>query len=948
MQSERDEVLTLSWPLIGENEKSGSNGIKVEVKKQLWLAGPLIAVSLLQFCLQVISVMFVGHLGSLPLSAASVATSFASVTGFSFLMGTASALDTVCGQSYGAKMYGMLGIQMQRAMFVLTLYSIPLSIVWANTEHFLVFFGLDKSIAYLSGSYAKFMIPSIFAYGLLQCINRFLQAQNNVFPVVLCSGVTTCLHVILCWVLVLKSGLGFRGAAVANSISYWLNVILLACYVKFSPSCSLTWTGFSKEALRDIIPFMKLAIPSALMVCLEMWSFELLVLSSGLLPNPVLETSVLSICLNTSGTIWMIPFGLGGAASTRVSNELGAGNAKVAKRAVRVVLSIAILESTLVGSVMILIRKIWGFAYSSDPKVVTYVASMMPILAIGHLLDSVQSVFSGVARGCGWQKIGAFVNLGSYYFVGVPLGLLLGFHFHLGGRGLWLGIICALVIQGVSLSVITFFTNWEEEVKKATSRAEGAKDHAADNDRIVRLSTPYFRWGTQISSRCFSSRGHSHDLTTKITTSCLRDVFTRPTWQQSQIFVQCRRVSSHASDDHGSVTVETLDALCKEGRVLEAVEAVQILKNKGYVVDLPRLLGLAKLCGETAVLEEAKVVHDFINGSVSTPLNVASHNTILKMYCDCESTEDALNVFKEMSERNSETWCVMMRYLAKNGDGELAIDMFTRFKKEVNKPDKEIFKAVFFVCASLGDSNEGLLHFESMYKDYGIIPSMEDYVSLTEMLAACGHLEEALEFVETMTVEPSVEVWETLMNLCWVHGDVELGDRLAELVQKLDATRMNNEGLVAEKASDSTNEMMRELKRRLYPEKIGSRTHEFKAGDTSKLECSETVPLLKSLKVHMLEMGFVPAIRLVNIDGAEDEDKEEQLLFRSDKLAFAHSFLNTKPRGRVCVMQSMRICHDGHETCKMLTLITGRELVTRGSKRFHHFKNGVCSCQDYW
>ena len=163
-------------------------------------------------------------------------------------------------------MYGMLGIQMQRAMFVLTLYSIPLSIVWANTEHFLVFFGLDKSIAYLSGSYAKFMIPSIFAYGLLQCINRFLQAQNNVFPVVLCSGVTTCLHVILCWVLVLKSGLGFRGAAVANSISYWLNVILLACYVKFSPSCSLTWTGFSKEALRDIIPFMKLAIPSALMV----------------------------------------------------------------------------------------------------------------------------------------------------------------------------------------------------------------------------------------------------------------------------------------------------------------------------------------------------------------------------------------------------------------------------------------------------------------------------------------------------------------------------------------------------------------------------------------------------------------------------------------------------------------------------------------------------------
>ncbi|CAD5334692.1 unnamed protein product [Arabidopsis thaliana] len=359
----------LSWPLIGEK-----SSVKEEVKKQLWLSGPLIAVSLLQFCLQVISVMFVGHLGSLPLSAASIATSFASVTGFSFLMGTASALDTLCGQAYGAKKYGMLGIQMQRAMFVLTLASIPLSIIWANTEHLLVFFGQNKSIATLAGSYAKFMIPSIFAYGLLQCFNR----------------------------------------------------------VSRSCSCQLHF------ALRDILPFLRLAVPSALMVCLEMWSFELLVLLSGLLPNPVLETSVLSICLNTSGTMWMIPFGLSGAASTRISNELGAGNPKVAKLAVRVVICIAVAER--------------------------------------------------VARGCGWQKIGAIINLGSYYLVGVPSGLLLAFHFHVGGRGLWLGIICALVVQVFGLGLVTIFTNWDEEAKKATNRIESSssvKDFAVDDRSVV-------------------------------------------------------------------------------------------------------------------------------------------------------------------------------------------------------------------------------------------------------------------------------------------------------------------------------------------------------------------------------------------------------------------------------------------------------------------------------
>ncbi|KAJ4870795.1 MATE efflux family protein [Raphanus sativus] len=433
--------------MVGDNSDTGQS-VKEEVKKQFWLSAPLIGVSLLQYSLQVISVMFVGHLGSLPLSAASIATSFASVTGFTFLMGTASALETLCGQSYGAKMYGKLGIYMQRAMFVLLILSIPLSIIWSYTENILVYVHQDKSISKLAGSYAQYMIPSIFAYALLQCLNRFLQTQNNVFPVFVCSGITTCLHVLLCWVLVLKSGLGHKGAALAISVSYWLNVILLSCYVKFSASCSQTWTGFSIEALSHIPAFMKLGFPSAVMVCLELWSFELLVLLSGLLPNPVLETSTLSICLNTSLTLWMIPVGLGGTASTRISNELGAGNPK---------------------------EQSW----LSDPKVISYVASMIPIVAAGNFLDGFQCVLSGVARGCGWQKIGACVNLGSYYLVGVPLGLLLGFHLHLGGRGLWLGIVTALIVQVLSLSTITLVTNWDKEAKKA-------KDRVGSSDNEVR------------------------------------------------------------------------------------------------------------------------------------------------------------------------------------------------------------------------------------------------------------------------------------------------------------------------------------------------------------------------------------------------------------------------------------------------------------------------------
>ncbi|CAJ2637138.1 unnamed protein product [Trifolium pratense] len=469
--------MSLNSPLIIEETKQNNKEeerrkLVEEVKKQLWLSGPLISVTLLNFGINLISVMFVGHLGELPLSGASIATSFASVTGFNLLGGMASALDTLCGQSYGAKQYRMLGIHMQRAMFILMIVAIPLAIIWANTRSILIFLGQDPEISTEAGNYATLMVPSLFAYGLLQCLNRFLQTQNIVFPMMFSSAVTTLLHLPLCWIMVYKSGLESRGAAIANSISYWVNVTILSLYVMFSPSCKKTWNGFSDEALalNNIPIFLKLAIPSAVMVCLEMWSFELMVLLSGLLPNPKLETSVLSICLTTAGTVWMIPFGLSGAISIRVSNELGAGHPRAARLAVYVVVVIALIESILVGAAMILLRNICGYAYSNEEEVVKYVATMLPILAASNLLDGMQCVLSGTARGVGWQKIGAYINLGSYYIVGIPSGVVLAFVLHIGGKGLWLGIICALVVQVFCLTIVTIRTDWEKEAKKATDR----------------------------------------------------------------------------------------------------------------------------------------------------------------------------------------------------------------------------------------------------------------------------------------------------------------------------------------------------------------------------------------------------------------------------------------------------------------------------------------------
>jgi len=179
----------------------------------------------------------------------------------------ANALDTFCGQSYGAKQYHLLGIQTQRAMLVLVLSSIPLALIWANTTQILAFAGQDPEISAEAGVYALYMIPSLFAFGLLQCLLMFLQAQNNVFPMLPIAGFSTLLHILVCWFLVFKLRFGHKGAAISNCISYWMNVLLLGLYVKFSPSCKETWTGFSNKSLDigGIFKFLRLALPSSVM-----------------------------------------------------------------------------------------------------------------------------------------------------------------------------------------------------------------------------------------------------------------------------------------------------------------------------------------------------------------------------------------------------------------------------------------------------------------------------------------------------------------------------------------------------------------------------------------------------------------------------------------------------------------------------------------------------------
>ncbi|CAA2996588.1 protein DETOXIFICATION 14-like [Olea europaea var. sylvestris] len=442
-----------------------------ELNRVNFIALPMIIVTVSQYLLRVSPMFMLGHLGELSLSSASIATSFSNVTGFSVLFGMSSALETLCGQAYGAQQYQRVGTFTYGAILCLFVACLPVSLLWIYTDKLLILIGQDPSISLEAGKFAIWLIPTLFPYAILQSLVRYLQTQSLILPMLWSSIASLLFHLPLCWAFIFKLNLGNAGAALSIGISYWFNVILLMLFVKYSPTCEKTRVSFSRDVFRTMREFFRFAIPSAVMVCLEWWSFELVILLSGLLPNPQLETSVLSSCFTITSLHYHIPYSFGAAASTLVSNELGAGKPRAAKIALYAVLVLSIAEIVIASTAIFISRHVLGYAFSDEKEVVFYVKEMVPFLCMSIIVDSLQAVLSGVARGSGWQHIGAYVNLGAYYLVGIPVALVLGFVLHLKGKGLWSGVVAGATVQSITLSLITGLTNWEDQAMKARKRA---------------------------------------------------------------------------------------------------------------------------------------------------------------------------------------------------------------------------------------------------------------------------------------------------------------------------------------------------------------------------------------------------------------------------------------------------------------------------------------------
>ncbi|EOA32101.1 hypothetical protein CARUB_v10015349mg [Capsella rubella] len=469
---QREELVTTkaTWP---------SGQLTAELKRVSRLAAPMATVTIAQYLLPVISVMVAGHNGELQLSGVALATSFTNVTGFSIMYGLVGALETLCGQAYGAKQYEKIGTYAYSAIASNIPICFLISILWIYIEKILISLGQDPDISRIAGSYAFWLIPVLYAQAIVIPLTRFLLTQGLVLPLLYTAVTTLLFHVLVCWALVFVFVLGGNGPAMATSVSFWFYAMMLSCYVRFSSSCEKTRGFVSEDFVSCVKQFFQYGIPSAAMICLEWWLFELLLLCSGLLPNPKLETSVLSICLTTETLHYVISSGVAAAVSTRVSNSLGAGNPQVARVSVLAGLCLWLVESAFFSILLFTCRNIVGYTFSNSKEVVDYVADLSPLLCLSFILDGFTAVLNGVARGSGWQHIGAWNNIVSYYLVGAPVGIYLAFSHDLKGKGLWCGVVVGSTVQATVLAIVTASMNWKEQAEKARKRIVSTENELA-------------------------------------------------------------------------------------------------------------------------------------------------------------------------------------------------------------------------------------------------------------------------------------------------------------------------------------------------------------------------------------------------------------------------------------------------------------------------------------
>ncbi|XP_008225136.1 PREDICTED: pentatricopeptide repeat-containing protein At5g04780-like [Prunus mume] len=390
----------------------------------------------------------------------------------------------------------------------------------------------------------------------------------------------------------------------------------------------------------------------------------------------------------------------------------------------------------------------------------------------------------------------------------------------------------------------------------------------------------------------------------------------------------------------------------------EALKLYLQMQRRGNKPDSFVCSSLLNACASLSAYEQGKQIHVHILkfGFMS---DAFAGNSLVNMYAKCGSIDDADRAFSEVPQRGIVSWSAMIGGLAQHGHGKRALNLFNQMLKYGVSPNHITLVSVLCACNHAGLVTEARKYFESMKELFGVVPRQEHYACMIDLLGRAGKINEAMELVNTMPFQANASVWGALLGAARIHKNVELGQRAAEMLLALEPEKSGTHVLLANIYAsagmwDNVAKMRRLMRDGQVKKEPGmswievkDQVHTFIVGDRSHSRSREIYAKLDELFDLMYKAGYAPMVE-IDLHDVEQSEKQRLLRYHSEKLAVAFGLIATPPGAPIRVKKNLRVCVDCHTAFKFICKIVSREIIVRDINRFHHFKDGSCSCGEYW
>lgn len=401
-----------------------------------------------------------------------------------------------------------------------------------------------------------------------------------------------------------------------------------------------------------------------------------------------------------------------------------------------------------------------------------------------------------------------------------------------------------------------------------------------------------------------------------------------------------------------------IQGYASNGLPKEALEMFFLMLGNDMRPDCYATVGMLNACARLGALKLGEWTRDLMGWDEFLD-NPVLGTALIDMYTKCGAIAQAWKVFREMRNKDRVVWNAAISGLAMNGHVEAVFGLFGLMGKLGIEPDGNTFMGLLCACTHGGLVSDGRRYFYSMDRVYSLSPSIEHYGCLVDLLGRAGQLDEAHRLIRSMPTEANTIIWGALLGGCRMHRHTQLGELAVKKLIELEPWNSGNYVLLSNIYSASHRwDDAAEVRSRMNKEgickvpgsswiEVGGTVHEFHVGDKSHPSSEKIYTKLDELAREMRALGYVPTTEYVLFD-VEEEEKEHSLGTHSEKLAVAFALVSTEDDEVIRVVKNLRVCGDCHTAMKLISRITGREIIVRDNNRFHCFRDGFCSCKDYW